>query len=64
MFNFAFFFIQLSNKGFDGNGESVNHDVVVVATNELSHSCLVGSKEEIKNDMIPWSPLYFCCILK
>jgi hypothetical protein len=27
-------------KGSDGNGELVNHDVV--ATNELSHSCLIG----------------------
>jgi len=36
--HFSLFNFQI--KGFDGNGESISH--IVVATNELSHSCLIG----------------------
>jgi hypothetical protein len=37
--HFALFNFQI--KGYDGNGELISH--IVVATNELSHSCLIGS---------------------
>jgi hypothetical protein len=63
MFSPILFFVWLAKWRICWKWGLVRHFVVVV-TNELPHSCPVGSWEEIKSDMIHWSPLSLCCNLK
>jgi hypothetical protein len=54
---------NFQREGSNGIGVSINH-LCCCVRNELPYSCLVGFWKEIKSDLIPWSPMSLCCILK